>query len=362
MLTHYLKELDLEPDSSLDDIKKRYRELIKKNHPDLFPNNERQKQNLKMIKINEAYMYVMKSLRTPTNSRKKDVHADAPDHYPGDESRSLAKPKDPAYAYYKQGIENYVRGHNIFNNRVKYKGRMLSISNEKILELAISSIGYYKKSYEFFLKVATEHEDSMWFEDSKVRLESIAKLNEVYRTICENLTKKIRIEEITIEEITTHDELKRSTAIIQESFRTVAEEFKLNRINCPAHPSFITFNNLKKLAESDVKFFGCFVDGLQAGFMALEKAGGGLFYIEKLAVLPEFRHRGFGQKLVKHACDFINDLGGGKISIGIIDESRKLKDWYAGLGFCEKNKKKYEHLPFTVCFMERDVSFDERGS
>jgi diamine N-acetyltransferase len=41
------------------------------------------------------------------------------------------------------------------------------------------------------------------------------------------------------------------------------------------------------------------------------------------------------------------------ISIGIIDEHTVLKQWYRKLGFTEVNRKKYDHLPFTVCSMEK---------
>ncbi|MCX2573136.1 J domain-containing protein [Pedobacter sandarakinus] len=48
----YYKILDLKKDASIDDIKKAYRKLARKHHPDLNPNNE--ESNKKFQQINEA--------------------------------------------------------------------------------------------------------------------------------------------------------------------------------------------------------------------------------------------------------------------------------------------------------------------
>jgi len=90
--------------------------------------------------------------------------------------------------------------------------------------------------------------------------------------------------------------------------------------------------------------------------VAVEKADHHLYYIEKLAVLPDCRHKGMGKMLVSHALDYIASKGGQKVSIGIIDEQTILKTWYRMLGFTETGTKKFPHLPFTVCFMEQNIN------
>ena len=54
----------------------------------------------------------------------------------------------------------------------------------------------------------------------------------------------------------------------------------------------------------------------------------------------------------KHSID---GYGGNKISIGIIEENAKLKDWYLKLGFNHISTRKFKHLPFTVGFMEMEM-------
>lgn len=156
-----------------------------------------------------------------------------------------------------------------------------------------------------------------------------------------------------IREITDARDMKNSVKIIADSFKTVADEFNLTKKNCPTHPSFISFKKLKESKDKGLRLFGFFENNKQVGFVAIEKATNILYYLEKLAVLPEFRHKGYGKILISFVFDFVKKAGGKKISIAIIDKSKILKDWYISNGFVEKNKKDFEKLPFTVCFLEK---------
>lgn len=150
-------------------------------------------------------------------------------------------------------------------------------------------------------------------------------------------------------------EIRNSTHVIRNSFRTVAKEFDLTRKNCPTHPSFITTKQLLNLKKKGLSFFGGYLDEVQIGFIAIEKADMTLYYLEKLAILPDQRHYGYGQRLVEFAINYVQEHGATKISIGTIDEQIILKEWYKKLGFKEVSTKQFSHLPFTVCYMEIDV-------
>ncbi len=97
------------------------------------------------------------------------------------------------------------------------------------------------------------------------------------------------------------------------------------------------------------------------GFVAVERADASLYYMELLAVLPEYRHSGYGTRLVAFVLDHVRHAGGQKLSIGIINEHKVLKDWYVMLGFAETSTSTFPHLPFAVCFMERALSPLDRG-
>ena len=59
---------------------------------------------------------------------------------------------------------------------------------------------------------------------------------------------------------------------------------------------------------------------------------------------------------MEFAINYIRDNNGQKVSIGIIDEHKTLKAWYKKLSFVEISTLKFPHLPFMVCFMERNFS------
>jgi ribosomal protein S18 acetylase RimI-like enzyme len=99
--------------------------------------------------------------------------------------------------------------------------------------------------------------------------------------------------------------------------------------------------------------YGGYVNDILAGFVALEKASEDNYYLEKLSVLPQYRHHGYGERLLSFAFETVKTLGGKKVSIGIINDNTVLKNWYIRNGFVETGRRVFEHLPFEVCFMER---------
>jgi ribosomal protein S18 acetylase RimI-like enzyme len=159
-----------------------------------------------------------------------------------------------------------------------------------------------------------------------------------------------------IKEIATEKELENSVKVIADSFATVAKEFKLTKENCPTHPSLVTLKQVQEMKRRGLKLFGLFDGDAQVGFVAVEKKKGHVFAVEKLAVLPEHRHKGRGGELLTFAADYVKNAEGTTLSIGIINESDVLKKWYEAKGFKGTSITKFEHLPFTVCFMEKAIA------
>lgn len=117
---------------------------------------------------------------------------------------------------------------------------------------------------------------------------------------------------------------EQSAGVIREAFQTVADEFHITKENAPSNGAFIQADALKALG------------------------GKGL----KLSVLPGKRHHGIGGRVLGFAEEYIKSRSGAKISIAIVNENTVLKRWYESYGFKEVRLKVFEHLPFTVCFME----------
>ena len=164
-------------------------------------------------------------------------------------------------------------------------------------------------------------------------------------------------QDIMIREI-KDGEIDSSAKVIRDSFLTVAREFNLTLQNCPSNPAFITTEVLQGLKSKGVRMFGLFKSDIQTGFVAVEKADEKKYYMEKLAVDPQYRHQGFGKMLMDYVTDFVRSQNGYVLSIGIINENTILKKWYNDYGFKETGCKKFSHLPFTVCFMEKELRYE----
>ncbi|MBI9100233.1 MAG: GNAT family N-acetyltransferase [Spirochaetaceae bacterium] len=158
---------------------------------------------------------------------------------------------------------------------------------------------------------------------------------------------------IKIKKIDSHFESV--VSVIRESYLTVAEEFKITKENGSSNPAFIELEHLHEMNKKGIEMYGAFVDSSCIGFVALENAENGLYYLEKLAVLPSQRHHGYGLQLIDFVFNRVKRLGGKEISIGIINENTILKEWYLDYGFKEIEIKRFEHLPFTVCLLRKNV-------
>ena len=166
---------------------------------------------------------------------------------------------------------------------------------------------------------------------------------------------KKRIQNVVIKEIQTELDLQNSVEVIRNAFVTVARDFHLTETNAPTNPAFITLPKLQELRSKGTIFFGLFEKGGQVGFVAIEKGPSSDYYLEKLAVIPTVRHRGFGTQLLDFVVQYVKKQGGKKISIGTINEHKILKGWYIRNGYKETGTKTFPHLPFTVCFMEKSI-------
>ena len=154
----------------------------------------------------------------------------------------------------------------------------------------------------------------------------------------------------------TGGKLDKSVEIVRAAFGTVAKEMGYTEALVPVFPAFITVEKLKAIKDRGAVFFGLFIGTRQVGFVAAEKEKTGNYYIEKLAVLPEFRHLGLGRKLVNHVIAYAKSKGYRKLNLTMADENQVLKKWYLDIGFKETSVRKFDHLPFPVSFMELDIT------
>jgi N-acetylglutamate synthase-like GNAT family acetyltransferase len=143
--------------------------------------------------------------------------------------------------------------------------------------------------------------------------------------------------------------------LLRDSFRDVAERFELTEENNPGSLAFCTNQRIESDLEKDLTYYILEKDGRPCGCVALERAKPGVCYLMRLAVLPGHRGKGFGKLLVHHIFEKAHETGARRVEIAMISKDRKLKNWYKKLGFIQKGTKKYDHLPFVVAFMYREI-------
>lgn len=151
------------------------------------------------------------------------------------------------------------------------------------------------------------------------------------------------------------ENLQECAEVVRNAFITVAEEFHLTKENAPTNPAFLGDDSLEKMRLKGAAMFGAYEGETCIGFVAAQQADEENFYMERLAVLPEYRHKGVGRKLMDTVFDYVRENGGKKVSIGLINKNIRLKNWYLQYGFIETGLKQFDHLPFEVCFMEKAV-------
>ena len=148
------------------------------------------------------------------------------------------------------------------------------------------------------------------------------------------------------------NELQECLEVIHQSFGTVAEQFGLTRENCPKHTSFIPISFLETQMDWGWYMYALYAGKKIIGYMSLSKEGDDTYELHNLAILPEYRQKGFGKLLLDHAKSVVKSLDGSRIKIGIIEESTVLKNWYIANGFVHIGTKKFDHLPFTSGYLE----------
>ena len=173
--------------------------------------------------------------------------------------------------------------------------------------------------------------------------------------------------------------------LIRRSFADVAKRFELTPENCPKHPSNYTRKWIEGDLQRGVRYFILMADGTAVGCVGVEKAspttcdrlsendfgkadrGSRIgqpstrdnavqnryleVYLERLAVLPHHRGKGYGTRLARYAMDQAKAMGASSVGIGIIAADTGLKDFYKALGFVAGETKTFPHLPFEVAFM-----------
>jgi len=196
----FWQQLGLEPGANRREIKRAYYQLAQQNHPDIFPEERKPVQELKMITLNEAYAYLMGTILmnngiSETGGIRIDDSWNGPSatgvtETPSDRT-DLGFHKDPSYAYYKQGFIHFSRA--IHGIEALYQ----SLSERRVVHFKPKDDAYrrfaeglveLRRAHEYFSRVVQEFQKSVWKHDANLKLGRIERFSSLYRRILGNLT------------------------------------------------------------------------------------------------------------------------------------------------------------------------------
>lgn len=190
----YYQILKVGPEASLAEVKVAYHRAAKTNHPDLFPEHQRKRYEMRMMQINAAYLAIICERSEPSPRQTEQAEPSEPEQTEREASTTeLGHLRDPAYTYYKLGFKYFSEGRRTLSKHYLTGGQRIDFSTENIdvLRLAVVALHHFHKAYGCFEKVSTDYAESVWAKDSVVKIYYLNRYNAIYQRICDNLSKQI---------------------------------------------------------------------------------------------------------------------------------------------------------------------------
>ena len=150
------------------------------------------------------------------------------------------------------------------------------------------------------------------------------------------------------------EEIPECVRVIRRSHQTVADEFGFTPENAPRYVAFATDEGrlLWQMDQQHRLMVLDEVDGVICGFYSLLPQDNGECELGSLSVLPEYRHRGIGTALLKHAMDRAREQNRSVMNLSIVEENRVLRKWYERNGAVHTGTEKFDFFPFTCGYMK----------
>ena len=149
------------------------------------------------------------------------------------------------------------------------------------------------------------------------------------------------------------EDIPECVRVIRRSHQTVADEFGFTRENAPRYVAFATDEN-RLTWHMDSEHRLMFVDeedGTVRGYYSLLLKKDNECELGNLSVLPEYRHRGIGTALLKHAAETARRQNCRTMRLSIVEENTVLRKWYEQNGAVHTGTEKFDFFPFTCGYM-----------
>ena len=150
--------------------------------------------------------------------------------------------------------------------------------------------------------------------------------------------------------VVSPDRFPECLAVVRAAFATDVDEFNITRENTPNHPAFWELRRVEELAARGADLIALSVAGrlLGCAFVLASRSRPTTWELRHLAVLPEARRRGYGERIVGASAERARAAGATVLRIGIVADNLRLAAWYRRLGFVSSGIARYPSLPFSV--------------
>ena len=142
---------------------------------------------------------------------------------------------------------------------------------------------------------------------------------------------------------------------LHAAFGESARTFGYTKETYPSSGAYVTLEELKQAKARGVHMYAAYVDGSVAGYVQLEKIKDGIYAFRRFAVLPQYQKLGIGRALVSHCRERAAMYGGKKLTLLMINQNQKLKDFYISNGFTTVRTAKDNSYPFEYSIMELNL-------
>ena len=153
------------------------------------------------------------------------------------------------------------------------------------------------------------------------------------------------------------EEIPECVQVIRKSFQTVADEFGFTVENAPRFTAFATDEGrlYYQFHEEKRPMYVYLVGKKIVGYYSLALRDDGSAELGSISVLPEYRHRGIGAKLMTDAMLRAKAFGKTVMKLSIVEENQVLRKWYESFGFVHVGTQKFDFFPFTCGYLEREL-------
>lgn len=153
------------------------------------------------------------------------------------------------------------------------------------------------------------------------------------------------------------EDIDRCVQVIRDSFMTVADTFGFTQESAPRFTAFaISVERLQWQYQEGRPMYVWEEDGQIVGYYSLHLQEEQKCELNNLCVLPAYRHRQIGEKLLEHAFAQAQERGCVQMFIGIVEENVQLRKWYEAHGAVHVGTEKFDFFPFTCGYLEKNLA------